>query len=147
MHRTWTDPLVRPKPWKRNMRVGKWNVRSLYRSGSLTTAVRELARYKLDSTGEQEVRWDKGARQVRLIKMCLNETYCRVRISKHLSSMFHVKNGLKQGGVLLPLLLTFTLKYPIRRVQENQDGLKLNGIHHLLVYADDVIYWAETCIQ
>ena len=42
------------------MRFGTWNVRSLYRSGSLMTVVRELARYKLDSVGVQEVRWDKG---------------------------------------------------------------------------------------
>jgi len=40
------------------MRYGTWNVRSLYRSGSLTTAARELARYKLDLVGAQEVRWD-----------------------------------------------------------------------------------------
>ena len=36
-----------------------WNVRSLYRAGSLTVAARELARYNLDLVGEQEVRWDK----------------------------------------------------------------------------------------
>jgi len=36
-----------------------WNVRSLYRAGSLTAAARELARYKLDLVGVQ-VRWDKG---------------------------------------------------------------------------------------
>jgi hypothetical protein len=36
------------------------NVRSLYRSGSLTIVARELARYKLDLVGVQEVRWDKG---------------------------------------------------------------------------------------
>ena len=36
-----------------------WNVRSLCRSGSLTTASGELARYKLDLVGVQEVRWDK----------------------------------------------------------------------------------------
>ena len=33
---------------------------------------------------------------------------------------------------------TFVLAYAIRRVQVNQDGLKLNGTHHLLAYADDV---------
>jgi len=41
------------------MKHGTWNVRSLNRSGSLTTAARELARHKLDSVGVQEVRWDK----------------------------------------------------------------------------------------
>ena len=34
---------------------------------------------------------------VRLIKMCLNETYSRVRVGKHLSDMFPSKNGLIQG--------------------------------------------------
>ena len=41
------------------MIFGTWNVRSLYRSGSLTAAARELARFKLDLMGVQ-VRWDKG---------------------------------------------------------------------------------------
>jgi hypothetical protein len=35
------------------------------------------------------------------------------------------------------LLLNFSLEYTIRRVQVNQDGLKLNVTHQLLVYADD----------
>jgi hypothetical protein len=41
------------------MRFGTWNVRSLYRAVSLTTAARELARYKLDLVDVEEVRWDK----------------------------------------------------------------------------------------
>jgi len=44
------------------MRFGTWNVRSLYRAGSLTAASRELARYKLHLMGVQEVRWDKGGK-------------------------------------------------------------------------------------
>ena len=43
------------------MRFCTWNVRSLYRVGSLTAATaRELAGYKLELVGVQEVRWDKG---------------------------------------------------------------------------------------
>jgi exonuclease III len=42
------------------MRFRTWNVRSLYRSGSLKTVSGELAKYKLDLVGVQEVRWDKG---------------------------------------------------------------------------------------
>ena len=42
------------------MKIGTWNVRSLYKAGSLKEAARKLARYKLDVVGVQEVRWDKG---------------------------------------------------------------------------------------
>ena len=61
---------------------------------------------------------------VRLTKMCLNETYSRVWVGKHLSDMFPIWNGLKQGDALSPLLFNFALDYTIRRVQLNQDGLK-----------------------
>src|SRR5215510_13172088 len=70
--------------------------------------------------------------------MCLNETYCRVRVGKNLSEVFPIRNGLKQGDALLPLIFNFALDYAIKRVQVNQDGLKLNGMHQLVAYADDV---------
>jgi exonuclease III len=45
-----------------DMRFGTWNVRSLYRSGSLKTVTRELGKYKLeDLVGVQEVRWARAA--------------------------------------------------------------------------------------
>jgi hypothetical protein len=50
---------------------------------------------------------------VRLIIMCLNETYTRVRVGKHLSDRFPIKNGLKQGDALSPLLFNFALEYVV----------------------------------
>jgi hypothetical protein len=75
---------------------------------------------------------------VRLIIVCLNETYSRVREGKHLPDMFPVKNGCKQGDALSPLLFKFASEYAIWRVQVNQDGLKVNGTHQLLYYAEDI---------
>jgi hypothetical protein len=57
----WSDPLVTPKQWKRNMRFCIWNIRTVYRLGSPTTVAGELARYELDLMDIQEIGWDKGA--------------------------------------------------------------------------------------
>jgi len=51
---------------------------------------------------------------VRLIKMCLTETHSRVRVGKNLSEMFPIRNDLKQGDALSPLLFNFALDMPLR---------------------------------
>jgi hypothetical protein len=69
--------------------------------------------------------------------MCLNETNSKVCIGKHLSDSFPIQNGLKQGDAVSPTF-QLALEYTIMKVQGNQVGLKLNGTHQLLTYADDV---------
>jgi len=73
---------------------------------------------------------------VRLIKKCLNATYSRVWVGKHLSGIFHIQNGLKQGDALALLISNLALEYTISRVQAKQEGLKLLVTHQLLINAD-----------
>jgi hypothetical protein len=73
---------------------------------------------------------------VRLIRMCLNETFSKVHIGKHLSDSFAIRNGLKQGNALSPLLFNFRICH--YEGARKPGGTELNGIHQLLAYANDV---------
>jgi hypothetical protein len=66
--------LTKPQTWKdywdkqlklRNMdmRFGTWNIRSLYRAGSLVTVSKALSKYKLDLVGGQ---WHRTSRRIQI---------------------------------------------------------------------------------
>ena len=59
--RVFLEKVSRSSKRNRDILLGTWNVRSLYKAGSLMAAARELARYKLDLVGVQEVRWERRA--------------------------------------------------------------------------------------
>jgi hypothetical protein len=59
-----------------------------------------------------------------------------VHVGSNLLHEFHI--CLKEGDVLLPVLLNFTLYHAIRKVQENQERLEMNGTHQFQVYTDNI---------
>jgi hypothetical protein len=63
------------------------------------------------------------------IELCLNETYNRVHVGKHLYENFLVKNVLKQLHALSSLLYRISLECSLRWVKVNQDGLNLKGTY------------------
>jgi hypothetical protein len=68
---------------------------------------------------------------VRLITVCLNETYSKVNYVTH-SQWSEIRSYFK--------VFAFQVCFSIRswKVQENHVGGKLNEAHQLLFYADDV---------
>jgi hypothetical protein len=66
------------------------------------------------------------------------KAYSRALVGKLRSYILPIRNGLKQGDALSPLLFNFDVEYALRRVQVKPDGLKLYGTHQLQVYADNV---------
>jgi exonuclease III len=57
------DSLEQPRQWKMGMRLGTWNITSVYRTGSMKTVASKLAKYNLDPVAVQEVRQDEGGSQ------------------------------------------------------------------------------------
>jgi hypothetical protein len=75
---------------------------------------------------------------VKLTKMCLAETDSGFRVGKHLPDMFPIRNGLKQGDALSPLLFNFALEY--------EDASKLHITHEFWLLLIMFSYWSEAYI-
>jgi hypothetical protein len=73
---------------------------------------------------------------VRLIKMRLNEACNKVRIGQCSSAKFRIQNRLKQEDALWSLFFKFPSESAIRAVLVNQQRMKSNETHQLLIFAD-----------
>ena len=56
------------------------------------------------------IEFDIPRKLVSLVKMSLNEAYSRVRVGKNVSDRFPIRNGMKQGDALTPMLFNFALE-------------------------------------
>ena len=60
-------------------------------------------------------------------------------IENYMSSSFPIENGLKHGDALSPLLFNFALENAIRKVQETNLGLDMNGTHEWLMWMMSIL--------
>ena len=74
---------------KKNLRIGTWNVQTLYKTGALQVTVRETEKYELDILAIQEVRWE-GQDSIHQGKYTF---YYGGTQSHNFGTGFHIKNS------------------------------------------------------
>lgn len=80
---------------------------------------------------------------VRLTKMCIAESTCKVRINDSHTSEFSINAGVRQGDGLSPLLFNIALDEALRKTKEQTPGIKLGTKINVLAFADDVALISE----
>ena len=91
--------------------------------------------------------WKKGIRgkMWKTLKNFYRETWTRIRINGKMTKEFKTEKGVKQGGVLSPILFSIYINKLIEKLRETRIGIKLEeGRINALFYADDIIFIAET---
>jgi len=75
---------------------------------------------------------------VRLVEICNQQTYCKVRFMGETSEAFECKTGLRQGDALSSILLNLALEQVIRDMHEKRE-MELVGMNTILAYVDDLV--------
>ena len=92
--------------------------------------------------------YDKGLcpLYLRLLMILYKEQKMRVRWNTNVSEIFSVSNGVKQGGVLSPLLFSLYLDDLISQLRDLGIGCHMNGLFTgAFIYADDITILAPSC--
>ena len=60
------DGQILPPSFRKNLRIGSWNVRTLYEAGKTAQTVQEMQKYRLDILGISETHWSQeGQKKLR----------------------------------------------------------------------------------
>jgi sorting nexin-29 len=91
---------------------------------------------------DREILWTRTfgipRKLVRLVEICNQQTYCKVRFMGETSEAFECKTGLKQGNALSPILFNLALEKVIRDMHEKRE-MELVRMNNILAYADDLV--------
>ena len=77
---------------------------------------------------------------IKIIAFMLKNTYANIRFNDYVGDEFHIKNGVRQGGVLSSLLFNFYINEVIDKISSLNYGCSINYKRcNIIGYADDLI--------
>lgn len=82
---------------------------------------------------------------IRLIKECMENSKCKIKIGTFISDSFEVQSGVRQGDGLSPILFNFVLEKALQKLRNENIGISLGNYKiNLLAYADDIVILGQT---